>query len=505
MKGIRKIQLKAKVWIVAFLLLSTFIACMSTPDDSAVASTSISTGNPVGIRILFRKDGGPTSLSCLARLYSITQATIPDFQPNPLATFSLTSAGELRISSPDLERIPDSLWTGGSVEGDSIFKFNIVFDGIETGAWVHGIEYHKRTKSFSIGRTVPKPMPDSLLDLDATFTPFGDVHIGLFDRLDPEQEHYLYIPGTGFFGVNDGSAFRLTLPVGRYAGAVVSRPRYAPVPAAQDSLPVYSLKDSIRFESSNSTSLSDIMVYVAIPASERLMRQAFTQNLTKAQFLFQAGGEPKPFTGSLELYASTQIPVPGFRPEPLASFPIASVDEFALDSTAFTGIPDSLWPARSVFGDSLVKFNVLMAGKDSGSLLTGFLFNRQNKTFARSVNEIVQTNDKTLTSYVDLRHYDTLSIHIDPETLSPASINYFFVYGSPIIGKADTAGNFQLNAPQGTYSLSWLPIEGPNGIGSTQDSAWIYKLRYEATTGIPMENAISSIIGVVALPDSLKH
>jgi hypothetical protein len=485
------------------LILGVLFACMSPNDGTKITSTSVSVGNPSGILVKFRDQGFPTNLSCQARIYAATQVPIHGFQSEPLAAFPLSAVGEFLLGFREMESIPDSLWSVGSIEGDSIVKFNIVLDGTESGAVVQGLIYHKRNRAFSMNGEISAPTMNSLLTVNAAIVPMASTHVGLpEDTLASDQDHYLFIPGTGYYSAGHGSEFNLILPQGVYNAALLSLPKSASIPLDRDSLPIIGLKAQLKPNSFNYTSRAGVIGWIPIPISEQLQRKWFSQRIVSARISFSAGGRPFSFTGNLELYASTQLPVPGFRPEPLKSFSLVGVNDFDLDSSAFGEISDSLWSAGSAFGDSIVLFNIFVAGKDSGSFLPGFAFHRRKKSFARSIGGSGAAENR-LASNAELLPYDGMTVRMNPERLSPDNPAYLFVPGSGIVGRSDS-GTFLLSAPRGKYALTLIFVPGPDHSTGLNDSVGLYNLRYEAATGTPSENAMSGVSGLVAVPDSFK-
>src|SRR5688500_10651071 len=67
-----------------------------------------------------------------------------------------------------------------------------------------------------------------------------------------------------------------------------------------------------------------------------------TGNPTEIQVSFTGENGPVAIAGRVEIYAATQIPIPGFRPEPLARHDVNGT-AFILTASHFEGIADSLW------------------------------------------------------------------------------------------------------------------------------------------------------------------
>ena len=57
-----------------------------------------------------------------------------------------------------------------------------------------------------------------------------------------------------------------------------------------------------------------------------------TGNPTEIQVSFTGENGPVALTGRVDVYGATQVPIPGFNPDPLASFDVADKQDFRLAS-----------------------------------------------------------------------------------------------------------------------------------------------------------------------------
>jgi hypothetical protein len=208
-------------------------------------------------------------------------------------------------------------------------------------------------------------------------------------------------------------------------------------------------------------------------------------------------------SGRVEIFAVTQLPVPSYQPLPLAIIPFEKSKEVWVDSSIFKSIPDSIWPASSIEGDSVFKFNIIVAAENSGAIFYDFGFNRRTNKFTASIDHF-PLKGGAISISESLKPYFDLYCHIDPQTLSPTKHHFLFIKGTGFITKG-SAGNFTFKSlPMGTYRPTHIPIpDDKNGTVSVHDYLFIYDLLSPVSTGESNEVTIRGVIDSVAYSDSL--
>lgn len=106
-----------------------------------------------------------------------------------------------------------------------------------------------------------------------------------------------------------------------------------------------------------------------------------TGNPTEIQVSFTDENGPVALAGRVDVYGSTQVPVPGFDSEPLASVEVSGQKDVILKPGHFTAIPDTMWPEGSLEGDSLAHFNLVITGDGKGAILRDMTWRRKAGEF----------------------------------------------------------------------------------------------------------------------------
>ncbi len=231
-----------------------------------------------------------------------------------------------------------------------------------------------------------------------------------------------------------------------------------------------------------------------------------TGNPTEIQLGFRdSTGAPVPVTGSLQVYASTQIPVAGFSPEPLLSVDVAGASSASLKAEAFQALADSLWPKGSV-ENGVYGFNVVVAGQEQGAILKGFAFRKADSRLILPPedNGAARNGDRaeiigTLGSLTDI------TCAIDPSTLSPNRDHYLFLYGTGYAAK-DTSGTFVFHrVPRANHEAFLISLpRKDNPTGTTPDSLYIYNVNAGIAPGSVNPLQIMGVQSGVPFPESLK-
>lgn len=231
-----------------------------------------------------------------------------------------------------------------------------------------------------------------------------------------------------------------------------------------------------------------------------------TGNPTEIQVGFRdSSGTPTPVTGSLQVYASTQIPVPGFSPQPLLSVDLAGASSASLKAEAFRGLADSLWPKGSVENGAYA-FNIVVAGQERGAILKGFAFRKEGLRFvlpdadsgAAKLGDAVQLN-QTVAPLTDI------ICSIDTNTISPTWDNYLFLYGTGYAAKG-VSGKFVFHGlPQASHQVFLISLprkDDPNG--TAIDSLYVYGVSTGIVSSTVNALKVGEIQAIVPTPDSLK-
>ncbi len=135
--------IRTRTRIVFTLLCAVALYACLQSSAPVISSTSVTTGNPTGIRIIFRKDSLPISLNGKVEVFATTQIPVPGYSPDPLLKINLVEASDVEIEESSIQAIPDSLWPAKSIEGDSVRKFNVVISSDSLGSILEGFHFQK--------------------------------------------------------------------------------------------------------------------------------------------------------------------------------------------------------------------------------------------------------------------------------------------------------------------------------------------------------------------------
>ncbi len=238
-----------------------------------------------------------------------------------------------------------------------------------------------------------------------------------------------------------------------------------------------------------------------------------TGNPTEIQVSFTGENGPTALTGRVDIYGATQVPIPGFQPEPLASIEVAGKQDVLLDADDIKGIADSLWPVGSLEGDSLARFNLVFTGEGQGAILRDLTLRRKAgefvvevvSTLARTSEESAADEDQIARLEVGLTALTEYRAFIDPENLLPTRLNYLFLKGTGFAAREE-GGHFRFEGlPIGDHFVSYLSVpdtgKGETGI---DDSAWVYNLDRPISSGATDTLSLTGVDFQLTLPDIFR-
>jgi hypothetical protein len=200
------------------------VACQTSPDEK-LTSTSISTGNPVGLTFHFEKDAKPVAFTGTLEIYEADQIPLQGYRPKPLLRMNLENVDSVRLDTSAITGIPYKLWWdtlyNDSVWSDSLWKdslardtadahdtlleFNVVLKGDSLGVILKGFGFDTRSRRF-----VPSPGTDALESGGSVHAKLSKL-VDYIGRLPPHlisinQNYYLFIYGTGYAAKGMGDA-----------------------------------------------------------------------------------------------------------------------------------------------------------------------------------------------------------------------------------------------------------------------------------------------------------
>lgn len=226
-----------------------------------------------------------------------------------------------------------------------------------------------------------------------------------------------------------------------------------------------------------------------------------TGNPTEIAISFRdEAGAVVPVTGSIHVYAATQIPT--FASAPLFSVDVNAATSGSIGTQALAGVADSLWAEGSTEGASR-KFNLVVQGQDQGVILKGFTWRKDEGRFGlRSEDGDAIRNGNRATIKGGLTPLVTLSGSVDTLDFYSKWDYHLFVYGTGFTSKIEN-GRFSLvNIPRGEYTSHMILLPNPEGGASGVDTASIFG--FTGLAGQAGTLAVGPLHNRVALPDSLQ-
>jgi hypothetical protein len=229
-----------------------------------------------------------------------------------------------------------------------------------------------------------------------------------------------------------------------------------------------------------------------------------TGNPTEIQLGFKDGAGSAALSGRVSVYASTQIPVEGYRPEPLFEYALQNAGSALLKAADFAALPESVWAKGSVV-KGIHAFNVVVTGASQGSLLAGFGFDKDKGKFVLRPEDDGAVWDAE--GHGALLK-DSLRALVDMEgTLDTAALNryndyHLFLYGTSYVTKVES-GIFSFHdVPEGKYNVYLITLPRKDHQGSGSDSTDIFSTTEPLST-TTTNLSRSGQYDRVRLPDSL--
>lgn len=230
-----------------------------------------------------------------------------------------------------------------------------------------------------------------------------------------------------------------------------------------------------------------------------------TGNPTEIEVAFTDDGGSLPLTGRMEVFASTQIPVPGFSHGPLISKSLSDQTHMNLSAADFQALQDSLWPKSSIEGESTFRFNVVVTGDSLGAVLKGLGFEKKSGTFSlRAEDSMTVRNENTAVVRGVVAPLVEIRARMDKESLHPEKNHFLFVYGTSFYALGDTGLFVFPKLPLGEYEGFMLSIGKDIVSIGDADSIFIYNTTAPIASGKEMHLDRGSIQDSIPIPDSLK-
>jgi hypothetical protein len=230
-----------------------------------------------------------------------------------------------------------------------------------------------------------------------------------------------------------------------------------------------------------------------------------TGNPTEIQVSFKNDSGSVSINGSLDVYAATQIPVPGYSPVALIHIDVAGTTQAIFGADAFKSIADTLWPKGSIEKGNY-HFNVIISDGKHGTILRGFAFRKGKSDFVlRDEDKDAPRDGNRAAIEGTVTPMVPMICSLDTAKISPKKDHYLFLYGTGFIAKGDS-GKFQFaSVPKGSHNvfLLSLPMKGDMGTG-VGDSLFVYGMSTSADAGKTNILTQSDIQATVPIPDSLK-
>lgn len=229
-----------------------------------------------------------------------------------------------------------------------------------------------------------------------------------------------------------------------------------------------------------------------------------TGNPTEIEVAFRDdSGAPVSITGDLSVYASTQIPVEGYAPEPLVKVPVSGADRATLKAADFEALADSLWPKGSRNGD-VCAFNVVVTGESRGGILKDFTWDKSENEFVpRNADPKPDVGAKTAIINGRLVPLVEFQGTVDTTNFSPAYNHFLFIYGTGYVSKV-SQGRFLLpGLPQDKHQGFLIALPQKDQLLVGNDSTYVFSLTSSLESGTT-STAKSQVHDRVLLPDSLR-
>jgi hypothetical protein len=229
-----------------------------------------------------------------------------------------------------------------------------------------------------------------------------------------------------------------------------------------------------------------------------------TGNPTEIELGFRDAQGSAALSGRVSVYASTQIPVEGYRPAPLLEYEVKDASSALLTAADFAALPESVWAKGSV-AKGIHSFNVVVTGASQGSILAGFGFDKAKGHFVLPPEDqgAVWDADGARAAVKDsLRALTDFRGTVDTSNLSRYNYYHLFLYGTGFSAKVQD-GEFVLRGvPDDEYAAFIITLPGKIHQATGIDSTDVFSTSAPLASG---SNTLSrdSLYDRVRLPDSL--
>jgi hypothetical protein len=228
-----------------------------------------------------------------------------------------------------------------------------------------------------------------------------------------------------------------------------------------------------------------------------------TGNPTEIEIAFKDDAGTAPITGSLSVYATTQIPVEGYAPEPLLKVDVAGASQATLKATAFAALADSLWPKGSK-NDSERFFNVVVTGEDQGAVLKGFAWRKADTSFGlRAEDEKVKAGATKATVKGLLAPLVAFQGTVNTANFSLVHDYHLFIYGTGYKAKIENGIFSMPKLPNQKYEGFLIILPQKDHLTFGMDSTSVFSLTSSLESG-NSNLAQGAAYEHVLLPDSLR-
>lgn len=228
-----------------------------------------------------------------------------------------------------------------------------------------------------------------------------------------------------------------------------------------------------------------------------------TGNPTEIEVAFADESGPISLSGRVEVYAATQIPVPGFSPEPLIRLEVSGEARAYLDAEAFLSLGDSLWPKSSVEGDSAWLFNVVVTGDGQGAVIRGLRFAEKRGGFVLRPEDVAPLEGKAALVEGALKPLVEIRGRMDAGLLNPQMESFLFVYGTGFCARSDSGRFVFPRMPSGEHE-AFLISYGDTRVPHGSDVLEVHRLNASIHSGGETHLNPNGIQELVPIPDSLK-
>jgi hypothetical protein len=228
-----------------------------------------------------------------------------------------------------------------------------------------------------------------------------------------------------------------------------------------------------------------------------------TGNPTEIEIAFKDDAGTAPITGNLSVYASTQIPVEGYAPQPLLTVDVTGASQATLKASAFATLADSLWP-RSSRNDSECFFNVVVTGANSGAVLKGFAWRKADTSFGlRAEDEKVKAGVTRATVKSVLAPLVAFQGTVDTSNFSRLLDYHLFIYGTAYKAKVEHGVYMMPKVPKDKFDGFLISLPKKEDQISGADSASVFSLTSQLQEG-SLNLTKGAVHERVLLPDSLR-